>query len=72
MTPKRQTKSQTLLRIGIDVKATLTRIPRETARAASFSSRTKIAEMKAGWAINSVSLNVYLSRAKTALRALLG
>jgi len=67
MTSERQTETQTFLRIGIDVQATLTRIPRPTASTASFCSRTKVTEMKTGWAINSVSLNVLLRWAKTAL-----
>jgi hypothetical protein len=67
MTSQRQTKTQTLLRTDIDVQATFTRIPRPTASATGFGSRTKITEMKAGWAINSVSLNVFFSWTKTAL-----
>jgi hypothetical protein len=67
MTPERQTKAQTLLRIGIDVQATLTRIPRKPAGAASCCPRTKITEMKAGWAINPFTRRMFFGWAKTAL-----
>jgi hypothetical protein len=67
MTPQRQTKTKTLLRIGIDVQATLARIPRKPAGAASSCPRTKITEMKAGWAINPITRRMFFSWAKTAL-----